>query len=61
MKVVGTFPADSHPPILYPVALTATPSPTPGRSSIYLSLDLRRKPHFFEAQGFRRPSAPLAS
>ena len=23
VKVVGTFPEDSHPPIIYPVALTA--------------------------------------
>ena len=23
VKVIGTFPADSHPPILYPVAMTA--------------------------------------
>jgi ABC-type molybdate transport system substrate-binding protein len=24
VKVVGTFPADGHPPIIYPVAATAT-------------------------------------
>jgi molybdate transport system substrate-binding protein len=24
VKVVGIFPVDSHPPIIYPVALTAT-------------------------------------
>ncbi len=24
MKIVGTFPAGSHPPIIYPVAATAT-------------------------------------
>ena len=24
VKVVGAFPADSHPPILYPAAITAT-------------------------------------
>jgi molybdate transport system substrate-binding protein len=27
VKVVGTFPADSHPPIVYPVALTASARP----------------------------------
>jgi molybdate transport system substrate-binding protein len=27
VKVVGTFPADSHPPIIYPVAATAGASP----------------------------------
>jgi molybdate transport system substrate-binding protein len=24
VKIVGTFPADTHPPIIYPVAATAT-------------------------------------
>jgi molybdate transport system substrate-binding protein len=24
VKIVGTFPSDSHPPIIYPVAATAT-------------------------------------
>jgi molybdate transport system substrate-binding protein len=24
VKIVGTFPADSHPPIIYPVAATTT-------------------------------------
>jgi molybdate transport system substrate-binding protein len=24
VKIVGTFPADSHPPIIYPVAATST-------------------------------------
>jgi molybdate transport system substrate-binding protein len=27
VKVIGTFPADSHPPIVYPAALTATARP----------------------------------
>ena len=27
VKIVGVFPADSHPPIVYPVALTATARP----------------------------------
>ena len=27
VKVVGTFPADSHPPVIYPVAATATAKP----------------------------------
>ena len=27
VKVVGTFPADSHPPIIYPVAATTTAKP----------------------------------
>ena len=27
VKIVGTFPADSHPPIIYPVAATVTAKP----------------------------------
>jgi molybdate transport system substrate-binding protein len=27
VKIVGTFPADSHPPIIYPVAATTTAKP----------------------------------
>ena len=27
VKIVGTFPAESHPPIIYPVAATATAKP----------------------------------
>jgi molybdate transport system substrate-binding protein len=27
VKIIGTFPADSHPPIIYPVAATATAKP----------------------------------
>src|SRR6201986_1364466 len=27
VKIVGTFPADSHPPIIYPVAATTTANP----------------------------------
>jgi molybdate transport system substrate-binding protein len=34
VKVVGTFPADSHPPIIYPVAATTTAKP---ESSDYLA------------------------
>jgi molybdate transport system substrate-binding protein len=30
VKIVGTFPADSHPPIIYPVAATATAKPESG-------------------------------
>src|SRR6201995_14906 len=34
VKIVGTFPADSHPPIIYPVAATTTAKP---ESSGYLA------------------------
>ena len=50
VKVVGTFPADSHPPILYPVALTANAKPDAKAFLDYL-VSPTAKP-FFEAQGF---------
>jgi molybdate transport system substrate-binding protein len=27
VKIIGTFPADSHPPIIYPVAATTSAKP----------------------------------
>jgi molybdate transport system substrate-binding protein len=51
VKVVGTFPADSHPPILYPVALTASAKPGARAFLDYLT-SANAKP-IFEAQGFR--------
>ena len=44
------FPADSHPPILYPVALTANAKPDAKAFLDYL-VSAKAKP-FFEAQGF---------
>ena len=35
VKIVGRFPADSHPPIVYPVALTANAKP---EADLYLKL-----------------------
>ncbi len=35
VKIVGRFPQDSHPPIVYPVALTATAKP---EANLYLKL-----------------------
>ena len=36
VKIVGIFPADSHPAIVYPVALTATAGPAAARYLAYL-------------------------
>jgi len=50
VKIVGTFPADSHAPIVYPAALTATA--TPG-AAVYL--EVLRSPAakaIFERYGF---------
>jgi len=51
VRVVGTFPEDSHPPILYPVALTASAKPNAQAFLDYL-LSPAAAPRF-EAQGFR--------
>ncbi|ASY64372.1 Molybdenum ABC transporter, periplasmic molybdenum-binding protein ModA [Sinorhizobium sojae CCBAU 05684] len=51
VKVVGTFPEDSHPPIIYPIAITAD-SASPNAAAY---LDFIRSPDaapLFEAQGF---------
>jgi molybdate transport system substrate-binding protein len=51
VKVVGVFPADSHPPILYPIALTASAKPD-AKAFLGYVLSAKAKPRF-EAQGFR--------
>ncbi len=50
MKVIGTFPADSHPPIVYPVALT-----TAAKSGAAAYLEFLQSPvsrSSFEKRGF---------
>jgi molybdate transport system substrate-binding protein len=50
VKVLGTFPPDSHPPIVYPVALTATAKP---QAAQYLAfLRSREAKTTFESYGF---------
>ncbi len=51
VKVVGVFPEDSHPPILYPVALIATAKPDARAFLDYLTSPAARPR--FEEQGFR--------
>ncbi|SFU95431.1 molybdate transport system substrate-binding protein [Methylobacterium sp. 174MFSha1.1] len=51
VKVVGVFPADSHPPVVYPFAVTADAKGEGGaRFLAYLRSKAARR--FFEAQGF---------
>jgi molybdate transport system substrate-binding protein len=50
VKIVGRFPSDSHPPIIYPVALTATAKPA---AAPYLAhLHSAEAKGIFEAYGF---------
>jgi len=52
VRVIGTFPADSHPKILYPVALLASASTKPeARKFLEFLLSPAAAPAF-EAQGF---------
>jgi molybdate transport system substrate-binding protein len=50
VRVVGVFPEDSHPPITYPVALTATAQGNSARYLEFVSGDLARQ--IFERHGF---------
>jgi molybdate transport system substrate-binding protein len=51
VKVIGTFPADSHPPILYPVAMTAT-STNPKAKAFFQFLISDAAAPAFRKQGF---------
>ena len=58
VKIVGTFPADSHPPIVYPVALTANAKPHAAQYLGFLRSEQAKA--VFEAFGFTvlaRPSS----
>jgi molybdate transport system substrate-binding protein len=50
VKIIGTFPEDTHPPIIYPIALTANAGPDAAAFLAYIRSD-KAKP-LFEAQGF---------
>lgn len=52
VRIAGIFPAESHPPIVYPIALTAsTTKPAAGRYRAWLASPAAAP--FFERQGFR--------
>lgn len=51
VKVVGTFPSDSHPPIIYPVAVTAE-SKNPEAAALVTFLQSAKAQDIFKAQGF---------
>jgi len=51
VKIVGTFPADSHPPIVYPVAATVTAKP--GAADYLAFLRTSAAKAIFERYGFK--------
>lgn len=53
VKVVGTFPENTHPPIVYPVALTRDATPTARDFLAFLSGSEARA--IFKKAGFSRP------
>jgi molybdate transport system substrate-binding protein len=51
VKIVGTFPEESHPPIIYPIALTANATSPDAAAFLAYVKSAKAKP-LFEAQGF---------
>src|SRR5207244_12037775 len=51
VKIVGTFPPDSHPPIVYPVAATTTAKPDTADYLAFLRSTAART--IFEKYGFK--------
>jgi molybdate transport system substrate-binding protein len=51
VKMVGTFPSDSHPPIIYPASLVAA-SQNPDAAEFLKYLQSDKAKAIFEAQGF---------
>jgi molybdate transport system substrate-binding protein len=51
VAIIGTFPEDSHPPIIYPIALTASASNPDAAEFLAYVRSPKAKP-IFEAQGY---------
>lgn len=51
VKIIGTFPENSHPPIIYPIAVTAGASHPDAAAFVAYLRSAKAKP-LFEAQGF---------
>ena len=51
VKIIGTFPEDTHPPIIYPIALTASAANPDAAALLAYVKSAKAKP-LFEAQGF---------
>jgi molybdate transport system substrate-binding protein len=58
VKIVGTFPAESHPPIIYPVAATATAKPEAAGYLAFLRSSAAKT--IFEKYGFTYLTRPTA-
>jgi molybdate transport system substrate-binding protein len=58
VRMIGTFPADSHPPIIYPAALTAAARPAAGQYLAFLRSGAART--IFETYGFTVLARPAS-
>ncbi len=56
VKIVGTFPADTHPPIIYPVAATTTAKPETAEYLNFLKSSAAKT--ILEKYGFKFLIAP---
>jgi molybdate transport system substrate-binding protein len=51
VSIIGTFPEDTHPPIIYPIALTATAASPDAAAFLAYITSAKARP-LFETQGF---------
>ena len=56
VKIIGVFPEDSHPPIIYPVALTKSAKPDAAQYLAFLTTPAAKA--VFEHYGFRVLTKP---
>ena len=56
VAIIGTFPEDTHPPIIYPIALTANATHPDASAFLEYVRSAKAKP-LFEPQGFSVLSA----
>lgn len=58
VKIIGAFPAESHPPIIYPIAATATAKPEAANYLAFLRSDAAKA--VFEKYGFTFLNKPVS-
>jgi molybdate transport system substrate-binding protein len=51
IEIIGTFPEDTHPPIIYPIAITAGATHPDAEAFLAYVKSAKAKP-LFEAEGF---------
>ena len=60
VKVIGTFPSDSHEPIVYPIGMTAE-SKNPDAEAFVKFVQSAKAKEIFEEQGFTFLVAPVSN